>query len=166
MVGNVDEAEDLAQEAFLQLYRRIITFRGESAFTTWLHRLAVNIVLMQLRRVVLPEISLDETLEPAEEDAPKMDFGSEDQVLAGSITVDFELAIESLPPGYCIIFVLHDIEGYEHKEIAEMLGCSSGNSKSMLHKARVKLRGVINVTQAEKSQRKTPQTTKTCPGSA
>ena len=113
MTGNTAEAEDLTQEAFLQLYRKIATFRGESAFSTWLHRLAVNVVLMHLRKKGLPEVSLQETLEPAEEDGPKKDIGSQDQVLAGSIDrVNLERAIESLPPGYRIIFVLHDIEGY------------------------------------------------------
>jgi len=155
MTGNTAEAEDLTQEAFLQLYRKIATFRGESAFSTWLHRLAVNVVLMHLRKKGLPEVSLQETLEPAEEDGPKKDFGSQDQVLAGSIDrVNLERAIESLPPGYRIIFVLHDIEGYEHNEIAEMMGCSIGNSKSQLHKARMKLRDLLKITRAERAASK------------
>jgi RNA polymerase sigma-70 factor (ECF subfamily) len=152
MTGNTAEAEDLTQEAFLQLYRKIATFRGESAFSTWLHRLAVNVVLMHLRKKGLPEVSLQETLEPAEEDGPKKDIGAQDQVLAGSIDrVNLERAIESLPPGYRIIFVLHDIEGYEHNEIAEMMGCSIGNSKSQLHKARMKLRDLLKITRAERA---------------
>jgi RNA polymerase sigma-70 factor (ECF subfamily) len=152
MTGNTAEAEDLTQEAFLQLYRKIATFRGESAFSTWLHRLAVNVVLMHLRKKGLPEVSLQETLEPTEEDGPKKDIGAQDQVLAGSIDrVNLERAIESLPPGYRIIFVLHDIEGYEHNEIAEMMGCSIGNSKSQLHKARMKLRDLLKVTRAERA---------------
>jgi RNA polymerase sigma-70 factor (ECF subfamily) len=152
MTGNTAEAEDLTQEAFLQLYRKIGTFRGESAFSTWLHRLAVNVVLMHLRKKGLPEVSLQETLEPTEEDKPKKDFGTEDNVLAGSIDrVNLERAIESLPPGYRIIFVLHDIEGYEHNEIAEMMGCSIGNSKSQLHKARMKLRELLKVTRPERT---------------
>src|SRR4029077_4242569 len=125
MTGNTAEAEDLTQEAFLQLYRKIATFRGESAFSTWLHRLSVNVVLMRLRKKGLPEVSLEETLEPQQEDGPKKDIGARDNVLAGSIDrVNLERAIENLPPGYRIIFVLHDIEGYEHNEIAEMMGCS------------------------------------------
>lgn len=152
MTGNTAEAEDLTQEAFLQLYRKIATFRGESAFSTWLHRLAVNVVLMHLRKKGLPEVSLQETMEPTEDDGPKKDFGSQDQVLAGSIDrVNLERAVESLPPGYRIIFVLHDIEGYEHNEIAEMMGCSIGNSKSQLHKARMKLRDLLKVTRAERT---------------
>jgi RNA polymerase sigma-70 factor (ECF subfamily) len=152
MTGNTAEAEDLTQEAFLQLYRKIGTFRGESAFSTWLHRLAVNVVLMQLRKKGLPEVSLQEILEPTEEDKPKRDFGAEDNQLIGSIDrVNLERSIESLPPGYRIIFVLHDIEGYEHNEIAEMMGCSIGNSKSQLHKARMKLRDLLKVTRAERA---------------
>jgi RNA polymerase sigma-70 factor (ECF subfamily) len=152
MTGNTAEAEDLTQEAFLQLYRKIATFRGESAFSTWLHRLAVNVVLMHLRKKGLPEVSLEETLEPQQEDGPKKDIGARDNVLAGSIDrVNLERAIESLPPGYRIIFVLHDIEGYEHNEIAEMMGCSIGNSKSQLHKARMKLRDLLKTTRAEKA---------------
>ncbi len=152
MTGNTAEAEDLTQEAFLQLYRKIATFRGESAFSTWLHRLAVNVVLMHLRKKGLPEISLDEALEPQQEDGPKKDIGARDNVLAGSIDrVNLERAIESLPPGYRIIFVLHDIEGYEHNEIAEMMGCSIGNSKSQLHKARMKLRDLLKISRAEKA---------------
>jgi len=155
MTGNTAEAEDLTQEAFLQLYRKISTFRGESAFSTWLHRLAVNVVLMHLRKKGLPEVSLEETMEPQQEDGPKKDIGARDNVLAGSIDrVNLERAIESLPPGYRIIFVLHDIEGYEHNEIAEMMGCSIGNSKSQLHKARMKLRDLLKTSRAEKALRR------------
>ena len=155
MTGNTAEAEDLTQEAFLQLYRKIATFRGESAFSTWLHRLAVNVVLMHLRKKGLPEVSLEETMEPQQEDGPKKDIGARDNVLAGSIDrVNLERAIESLPPGYRIIFVLHDVEGYEHNEIAEMMGCSIGNSKSQLHKARMKLRDLLKTSRAEKAARR------------
>jgi RNA polymerase sigma-70 factor (ECF subfamily) len=154
MTGNTAEAEDLTQEAFLQLYRKIATFRGESAFSTWLHRLSVNVVLMHLRKKGLPEVSLEETIEPQQEDGPKKDIGARDNVLAGSIDrVNLERAIESLPPGYRIIFVLHDIEGYEHNEIAEMMGCSIGNSKSQLHKARMKLRDLLRTRTLEKARR-------------
>jgi RNA polymerase sigma-70 factor (ECF subfamily) len=155
MTGNTAEAEDLTQEAFLQLYRKIATFRGESAFSTWLHRLSVNVVLMHLRKKGLPEVSLEENMEPQQEDGPKKDIGARDNVLAGSIDrVNLERAIESLPPGYRIIFVLHDIEGYEHNEIAEMMGCSIGNSKSQLHKARMKLRDLLKASRAERAARR------------
>jgi len=146
MTGNTAEAEDLAQEAFLQLFRKIGTFRGESAFSTWLHRLSVNVVLMHLRRKSLPETPLEEFTEPSQEDGPRREIGARDQTLAGSIDrVNLERAIERLPPGYRTIFVLHDMEGYEHNEIAGMMGCSIGNSKSQLHKARMKLRDLLQL---------------------
>ena len=155
MTGNVAQAEDLTQEAFLQLYRKIGTFRGESAFSTWLHRLAVNVVLMHLRKKGLPEVSLEETMEPQQEDGPRRDLGSRDVVLAGSIDrINLERAIENLPPGYRIVFVLHDVEGYEHNEIAHMMGCSIGNSKSQLHKARMKLRDMLKLDRVERTARR------------
>ena len=144
MVGNVAEAEDLTQEAFLQLHRKIATFRGDSAFSTWLHRLAINVVLMHLRKKGLSLISLDEAMEPTPEEGPGRSFGAPDLSLAGSIDrLALERAISDLPAGYRLIFVLHDIEGYEHNEIAAMLDCSIGNSKSQLHKARLKLRDAM-----------------------
>jgi len=158
MVGQTETAEDLTQDAFLQLHRKIASFRGESAFSTWLHRLTVNIVLMHVRKKRLMEVSLDETLDPNDEGGPQKDFGVEDTSLMGSVDrVTLERAIECLPDGYRIIFVLHDVEGYEHNEIGEMLGCSVGNSKSQLHKARIKLRGELRVTNAEKARQKAPQ---------
>jgi RNA polymerase sigma-70 factor, ECF subfamily len=160
MLSKVELAEDLTQESFLLLYRKIATFRGDSSFSTWLHRLTVNVVLMHIRKRGLPEVSLDETLEPNEEGGAQKDIGTYDHILAGSIDrVILKRAIESLPPGYRIIFVLHDVEGYDHGEIAEMLQCSSGNSKSQLHKARTKLRNLLNVTRAENNRRKAPQKT-------
>ena len=94
-------------------------------------------------------------MEPQQEDGPKRDFGARDNVLAGSIDrVNLERSIESLPPGYRLIFVLHDVEGYEHNEIAEMMGCSIGNSKSQLHKARMKLRDLLKLSQAERNAKR------------
>ena len=111
MVGNVAEAEDLTQEAFLQLHRKIATFRGDSAFSTWLHRLAINVVLMHLRKKGLSLISLDEAMEPTPEEGPGRSFGAPDLSLAGSIDrLALERAISDLPAGYRLIFVLHDIE--------------------------------------------------------
>ncbi|MGA2634834.1 MAG: sigma-70 family RNA polymerase sigma factor [Terracidiphilus sp.] len=144
MVGNKAEAEDLTQEAFLQLYRKIGTFRGDSAFTTWFYRMVINVVLMHLRKKGLPESSLDEAMEPAQDDRPRRNFSAPDLHLAGSIDrMALERAITTLPAGYRLVFILHDIRGYEHNEIAEMLDCSIGNSKSQLHKARLKLREVL-----------------------
>lgn len=152
MTSNTAEAEDLAQEAFLQLFRKIGTFRGESAFSTWLHRLSVNVVLMHLRKKSLPVVSLDETPSANEEETPKKDFGAEDLALAGSLDrLQLQRAVADLPPGYRTIFVLHDVEGYEHNEIATMVGCSIGNSKSQLHKARMKLRDLLKMQRAEKA---------------
>jgi RNA polymerase sigma-70 factor, ECF subfamily len=151
MTANTAAAEDLTQEAFLQLFRKIGTFRGESAFSTWLHRMAVNVVLMQLRRKGLPVVSFEETFE-SEDESPRKEPGADDVRLTGSIDrLQLQNAIVDLPPGYRTIFVLHDVEGYEHNEIAEMVGCSIGNSKSQLHKARMKLRELLKTSRAEKA---------------
>jgi RNA polymerase sigma-70 factor (ECF subfamily) len=142
MVRNTSEAEDLTQEAFLQLFRKIHTFRGESTFSTWLHRVSVNVVLMRLRKKNLVEIPLDNDNE--EEDTPRKQIGAPDRVLTGTIDrMNLDRAIGELAPGYRKTFVLHDVEGYEHHEIAEILGCSIGNSKSQLHKARMQLRDLL-----------------------
>lgn len=154
MVSNVAEAEDLTQEAFLQLHRKIATFRGDSAFSTWLHRLAINVVLMHLRRKGLSLISLDEAMDPAPDEGPGRSFGAPDLALVGSIDrLALQRAIDDLPAGYRLIFVLHDIEGYEHNEIAAMLDCSIGNSKSQLHKARLKLRDALRTHPRQEERR-------------
>ena len=153
MTGNTASAEDLTQEAFLQLFRKIGTFRGESAFSTWLHRMAVNVVLMQLRKKGLPVVPLDDATEGDEEGSIKKEPGAPDERLAGSIDrLRLQRAVDELPPGYRTIFVLHDVEGYEHNEIAELVGCSIGNSKSQLHKARMKLRDLLKTSRAEKAE--------------
>lgn len=103
MTANTAEAEDLAQEAFLQLYRKIGTFRGESAFSTWLHRLSVNVVLMHLRKKSLPVVSLEEATQGSEDDLPKKDFGADDVALAGSIDrLQLQRAVNDLPP--CLLY--------------------------------------------------------------
>ena len=154
MVSNPADAEDLTQEAFLQLFRKIGTFRGESAFSTWLHRMTVNVVLMRLRKKSLPTDSLEETLEPdAETSGPKRDVGAPDLRLSGAVDrVNLERSIEKLPPGYRTVFVLHDVQGYEHNEIADIMGCSVGNSKSQLHKARTRLRELLQEEMREQAR--------------
>jgi RNA polymerase sigma-70 factor (ECF subfamily) len=138
------EAEDLTQEAFLQMFRKIGTFRGDAAFSTWLHRLAVNLVLMRLRKKHLLTSSLEETPGKDQEDAKPREYGGADLNLTGTVDrVTLERAIQALPAGYRMVFHLHDVEGYEHKQIAGMIGCSVGNSKSQLHKARMKLRELL-----------------------
>jgi RNA polymerase sigma-70 factor (ECF subfamily) len=153
MVGNTAEAEDLTQDTFLLLLRKIHTFRGESAFSTWLHRLTVNVVLMRLRKKSPPIVSLESTVDPDEETAsPSIDPGAPDLLLAGSIDrINLQRCIEQLPAGYRTVFVLHDIEGYQHHEIAEILGRSVGASKSQLHKARMRLRELLHELQRAKA---------------
>jgi RNA polymerase sigma-70 factor, ECF subfamily len=122
MVSNPAQAEDFAQEAFLQLFRKIGTFRGESAFSTWLHRMTVNVVLMQLRKKGLPLVSLEETIE-TDDETQKKELGADDLKLEGSIDrLQLQRAIDKLPPGYKTVFVLHDVEGFEPKWSAARLG--------------------------------------------
>ena len=142
MVRNTCEAEDLTQEVFLQVFRKIHTFRGQSTFSTWLHRVSVNVVLMRLRKKNPMEVSLEN--DNQEEGSGRKENGARDPVISGTIDrLNLNLAIGELPPGYRETFVLHDVEGYEHHEIAEMLGCTIGNSKSQLHKARLRLRNLL-----------------------
>ena len=140
MMGNPTEAEDMTQEVFLQLFNKIGMFRGESAFTTWLHRLTVNQVLMRFRKNKSrrEEALEDEGLRPHASVCPTSPKASQ---LIDRITL--ESAIAKLPPGYRAAFILHDIEGYEHEEVARILGCAVGTSKSQLHKARTKLRKLL-----------------------
>ena len=145
ILKDAGEAEDLTQEAFLQLFRKIHTFRGEAKFSTWLHRLTTNLVLMRLRKKRHPEVPLDATHESEEEDSrPVMELGGPDLQLSGMADrINLNKAIEQLPDGYREMFILHDVEGYEHHEIASILGCSLGNSKSQLYKARLRLRELL-----------------------
>jgi RNA polymerase sigma-70 factor (ECF subfamily) len=140
MTGSPEEAEDLSQETFTQLYNKIGSFRGDSAFTTWLHRMTVNQVLMHFRRrKSRPEYTTTEGETPVQ-----IVQGTENQDKMPVIDrMILENAIQKLPSGYRSVFVLHDVEGYEHTEIAEMLGIAEGTSKSQLHKARLKLRELI-----------------------
>src|SRR3981189_3249409 len=162
MVNNPADAEDLTQESFLQLFRKIGTFRGESAFSTWLHRMTVNVVLMRLRKKSLPVASLEETTDPDDETGgPRKDIGAPDLRLSGAVDrVNLERSVEKLPPGYRTVFLLHDVQGYEHNEIADIMGCSVGNSKSQLHKARTRLRELLQeeIRQQAREERKAAKT--------
>ncbi|HEX8070591.1 MAG TPA: RNA polymerase sigma factor [Pyrinomonadaceae bacterium] len=140
MTQHVAEAEDLTQEVFVQVYRKACSFRGASTFTTWLHRLTVNQVLMHFRRMgVRKEQTTDDGLLPEQPQAWAQPVSAAPAV--GAIAL--ERAVAQLPPGYRAVFILHDVEGYEHEEIAKLLGCSTGTSKSQLHKARMKLRKLL-----------------------
>jgi RNA polymerase sigma-70 factor (ECF subfamily) len=137
MTGNTSEAEDLAQEVFIQLYRKIGSFRGESAFTTWLHRLTVNQVLMHFRK---RGVKLEQTTDDGETPV-QIVVGTQDPARMPVVDrIALDAAVAQLPPGYRTVFILHDVEGHEHEEIGRLLGCSVGTSKSQLHKARMKLR--------------------------
>ena len=160
MTNNTAEAEDLTQDAFLQVFRKLATFRGDSALSTWLYRIAVNTVLMHFRKKVLRQISLDE---PYNQDAKNVrrEYGRRDDRLVGCVDrIALARAIQELPHGYRTIFLLHEVEGYEHQEIAELLECSVGNSKSQLHKAKLRVRELLTKAREEKSEVARPVVTK------
>lgn len=158
MTKDVAEAEDLTQEAFLQVFRTVGSFRGESAFSTWLYRVAVNTVLMKLRRRKSPPtVSLDE---PVSSESPSLhrDFGKNDPDLTGLVDrLALRRALQELPEGCRTIFSLHEVEGYQHHEIAQLLDCSIGNSKSQLHKAKLKMRDLL-FPKRRILRRRTPRT--------
>jgi len=143
MTGNIPEAEDLTQDAFIQVFRKLQTFRGDAAFSTWLYRVAMNTVLMKLRKRAPRQVSLDEPVR-LESTAVQRNVGYGDLRLLGAVDrVTLARAIQKLPTGCRTIFLLHEVEGYEHNEIAKRLHCSVGNSKSQLHKARLKIRETL-----------------------
>jgi RNA polymerase sigma-70 factor (ECF subfamily) len=143
MTKNVADAEDLMQDAFIQIFRGIRSFRGDSAFSTWIYRVVVNTVLMTRRKRHLKEVSFDEPASLDYSPVPR-EFGRDDHKLMGAIDrVALTQAANELPEGCRNIFILHEVEGYEHHEIAEQLRCSIGNSKSQLHKARLKMRKLL-----------------------
>jgi len=145
MLKNPAEAEDLTQETFLTVFRKIGTFRGESAFSTWLHHVAANLVLMRIRKKVVAQTSLEEMTEGREEnDTRRLELSAPDLHLNGLVDrLTLQRAIDQLPPGFKAEVVLYDIQGYEHREIADMLGSSTGSSKSQLHKTRRRLRELL-----------------------
>src|SRR5262245_40912851 len=139
MTRNAAEAEDLSQEVFVQVFRKLSTFRGKSAFKTWLHRLTVNQVLMHFRKRSIRR-ELTDTGELTDQIMNDRNFATKFTILDRIALVE---AIVNLAPGYRAVLVLHDVEGLEHVEIANLLGCSVGTSKSQLHKARMKMREVL-----------------------
>lgn len=145
MTGNPAEAEDLTQDAFLIVFRKIGSFRGDSAFSTWLHRIAVNVALMRRRKKSSLETSLEENSEPGcDRPGPLESLAGDDLFPAGSIDrLQLERALEQLRPFQRLVVVLHDVQGYKHNEIAKMLDCTIGNSKSRLHRARARLRHLL-----------------------
>lgn len=145
IVSDPTEAEDLTQEAFLLVFRKIHTFRGASAFSTWLHRLAVNVAYMHLRRRRLPSTSLNEPANSSERNqGHTAEVGGPDVMLEGFIDrVHLERALAALTDASKTVFVLHDVHGFKHREIAKIMRCSVESSKGQLHRARVRLRHLL-----------------------
>jgi len=141
MTRSVSDAEDLTQNIFVQLFRKLKTYRGESAFSTWLHRLTVNEVLMHFRK---PAVRNERTTEDGT--TPLQVLGGTQNPRRMSVVdrISLDEAIRQLPPGYRAVFILHDVVGYDHDQIGQMLGCAIGTSKSQLHKARMRLRTLLN----------------------
>lgn len=143
MTNNAAEAEDLTQDAFIQVFRKLATFRGDSTLATWLYRVAVNTVLMHFRKKELRPASLDdpETLGPK---GSRYEYGVRDDSLAGCLDrITLARVITQLPDGYRTVYLLHEVQGYKHQEIAGLLECSMGNSKSQLHKAKLRIRELL-----------------------
>jgi RNA polymerase sigma-70 factor (ECF subfamily) len=147
--GNTAEAEDLTQDAFLQVLRKIRSFRGDSAFSTWLHRIAVNLALMRLRRKTSLEVSLEETAGSHSNASTRKELVVSDPQLDGSLErMHLQRALGKLRPAQKLVVELHDIHGYQHNEIARLLDWTVGNSKSQLHRARTRLRKALHPQRA------------------
>jgi RNA polymerase sigma-70 factor (ECF subfamily) len=140
MTNSQTEAEDLTQEVFIQLFRKIGSFRGDSAFSTWLHRLTVNQVLMHFRR---RSVKNERTSEDGEMPEQVVNGSANPGKMQVIDRIALKTAIAELPNGYRRVFLLHDVEGFEHEEVARRMGISVGTSKSQLHKARLKLRSLL-----------------------
>jgi RNA polymerase sigma-70 factor, ECF subfamily len=138
MSGDRTLAEELTQDCFVRAWERLASFRGESAFGTWLYRLAVNVVLNARKTAGRAR----KRFVTEEEDEPSGERETHRTPNPGTI-LDLETAVAALPPGARRVFVLHDVQGYRHEEIAEMLGITSGGSKAQLHRARLLLRGAL-----------------------
>jgi RNA polymerase sigma-70 factor, ECF subfamily len=151
LLGNPADAEDLLQEIFLAAHRKLDTFRGESALGTWLYRLATNLCLDHLRSRSGRSRQLTDSID----DEPGLfDVGSSTLAEQTVTKMDLERALARLPEGCRAAFVLHDIEGLEHREVAEVLGVAEGTSKSQVHKARLKLRGMLGEQKIEGRKQK------------
>ena len=142
MVSDRARAEELTQDVFVRAWEKLHLFRGESSFATWLHRLTVNVVLNARKGEGRERSRYEET----DEESGGMDAhpGVVGMPLAPGDLLDLEEAITKLPPGARRVFILHDVEGYKHEEIAEMLGVTSGATKAQLHRARLLLREALN----------------------
>jgi RNA polymerase sigma-70 factor, ECF subfamily len=154
MLRNVSQAEDLAQEVFIQLFRKIHTFRGDSSFSTWLHRLTVNQVLMHFRK---PNVKTEHTTEDGIMPIRIANGTENPRKMALIDRISLDEAIGQLAPGYRMVFILHDVLGYEHEQIGQMLGCAAGTSKSQLHKARIKLRNLLRGRKAAHQRPNNPR---------
>ena len=154
IVRNVEDAEDLTQDAFLLLCRKINTYRGESAFSTWLYRLVTNVALMRRRKKILPQTPLDDILETRQGAInPCQELKYSVRAMAAAVArVDLERMYDQMPSGYRKAFFLHDSEDYTHPEIAAITGWSVGTSKSQLHRARKRLRNLIERGQVKASR--------------
>jgi RNA polymerase sigma-70 factor (ECF subfamily) len=139
MTADPGRAEELSQDVFLRAWNKLSSFRGDAAFSTWLHRLAVNVVLADRRSQGKRWAKLVMT----DDMAPFGDAESSSEAPGSGLGMDLEQAISSLPEGARTVFVLHAIEGYQHDEIAEMTGTAVGTSKAQLHRARRLLREVL-----------------------
>lgn len=145
MLKNTAEAEDLTQQTFLTVFRAIRTFRSQCAFSSWLHRVTINCVLMHLRKKVSDQVSLEEIIQIGEESGrPRKELGHHDLRLKGLIDrLSIEKAIAQLPARLKGTFLLYDLWGCDHGEVAKILACSAGTSKSQLHRARRRLRELL-----------------------
>lgn len=162
MLGNAEDAEELTQEVFLQVFRKAHTFRGDASFSTWLHRLTVNTVLMRLRRFR----RWRETVTSLDV-APGADQGLSDALtkarafpapsLSALDKIGLDVAIAQLSSGYKEVLLLHDLEGFRHDEIAQLLGITEGTSKSQLHKARLRVRALIGSAPAPSTVKRYPK---------
>lgn len=151
IVRNPEDAEDLAQDAFVHVIRKIHTFRGEANFSTWLYRVVMNTIFMRLRKKRLPQSSLDEFLASWEgalwhQQASHMSRSAWPDPDA---RIDLDRAIHQLPTGFKMALVLHDVEEYHHSEIAKLRGWTVGTSKSQLHRARQRVRDLLGDQRAD-----------------